>query len=131
MLHELLARLAAGEDPPADASVTVVPAPLGARALVVGGSAIAVIDSGGSAGVSATVNFAAPAGATTTSAGGVPGRGARTPRDFQVMLGSPMTRPPFIPLKRTRKKFSFCSTTSIRFAASFHSRLGGDAYGAG
>jgi GNAT superfamily N-acetyltransferase len=43
MLHEVLARLAAGEDPPAAGSVTVVPAPLGARALVMGGTAWHVV----------------------------------------------------------------------------------------
>ncbi|GAB4079694.1 GNAT family N-acetyltransferase [Modestobacter muralis] len=36
-------RLAAGETPPADASVTTVPAPLGAPALVVGGTAWHVV----------------------------------------------------------------------------------------
>jgi GNAT superfamily N-acetyltransferase len=39
----LLDRLAAGETPPADASVTTVPAPSGARALVVGGTAWHVV----------------------------------------------------------------------------------------
>lgn len=43
MLADLLARLAAGEDPPADASVTVLPAPAGARAIVVGGTAWHVV----------------------------------------------------------------------------------------
>ena len=43
MLAGLLGRLAAGETPPADASVTTVPAPLGAPALVVGGTAWHVV----------------------------------------------------------------------------------------
>jgi GNAT superfamily N-acetyltransferase len=38
-LARLLTRLAHGDDPPADASVTVLPAPSGARAVVVGGTA--------------------------------------------------------------------------------------------
>jgi len=42
-LAALLAGLAAGETPPADASVTTVPAPLGAPALVVGGTAWHVV----------------------------------------------------------------------------------------
>ena len=42
-LEGLLDRLAAGKTPPADASVTTVPAPLGAPALVVGGSAWHVV----------------------------------------------------------------------------------------
>ena len=43
LLEQLLERLAAGETPPADASVTTVPAPLGAPALVVGGTAWHVV----------------------------------------------------------------------------------------
>jgi len=43
VLSELLARLAAGYIPPADASVTSLPAPSGARAVVVGGSAWHVV----------------------------------------------------------------------------------------
>ncbi len=39
----LFDRLAAGDDPPADGSVTTVPAPPGARALVVGGTAWHVV----------------------------------------------------------------------------------------
>jgi GNAT superfamily N-acetyltransferase len=39
----LLARLAGGHVPPADASVSVLPAPLGARAVVVGGTAWHVV----------------------------------------------------------------------------------------
>ena len=39
----LFARLAAGDDPPADCSVTVLPAPSGARAVVVGGTAWHVV----------------------------------------------------------------------------------------
>ena len=39
----MFARLAVGENPPADASVTVVPAPSGARAVVVGGPARHVV----------------------------------------------------------------------------------------
>ena len=42
-LSALLDRLAAGDDPPADASVVTVPAPLGVRALVVGGTAWHVV----------------------------------------------------------------------------------------
>jgi len=42
-LEELIDRLAAGETPPADASVTTVPAPPGVRALVVGGTAWHVV----------------------------------------------------------------------------------------
>jgi GNAT superfamily N-acetyltransferase len=43
LLAELLGRLAAGETPPADATVVTVPATLGAPALVVGGSAWHVV----------------------------------------------------------------------------------------
>lgn len=43
MIATLLDRLARGDDPPADSSVTVVPAPDGARALVVGGTAWHVV----------------------------------------------------------------------------------------
>jgi GNAT superfamily N-acetyltransferase len=43
VISELFRRLAAGETPPADASVTTVPAPLGAPALVVGGTAWHVV----------------------------------------------------------------------------------------
>jgi GNAT superfamily N-acetyltransferase len=43
VLAGLLGRLAAGETPPADAGVTTVPAPLGAPALVVGGTAWHVV----------------------------------------------------------------------------------------
>ena len=39
----MLARLAGGEPPPADSSVTVLPAPFGARAVVVGGTAWHVV----------------------------------------------------------------------------------------
>ena len=42
-LAGLFAHLAAGENPPADASVTVLPAPSGARAVVVGGTAWHVV----------------------------------------------------------------------------------------
>jgi GNAT superfamily N-acetyltransferase len=42
-LNQLLDRLAAGHAPPADASVAVLPAPLGARAVVVGGTAWHVV----------------------------------------------------------------------------------------
>jgi GNAT superfamily N-acetyltransferase len=43
LLAELLARLADGDDPPADARVTTVPAPPGVPALVVGGTAWHVV----------------------------------------------------------------------------------------
>lgn len=43
MIAGLLDQLAAGDAPPADRSVTVVPAPEGARALVVGGTAWHVV----------------------------------------------------------------------------------------
>jgi GNAT superfamily N-acetyltransferase len=42
-LAGVLARLAGGDHPPADASVTVLPAPSGARAVVVGGTAWHVV----------------------------------------------------------------------------------------
>jgi GNAT superfamily N-acetyltransferase len=43
MIAEILDRLARGDEPPADSSVTVLPTPPGARAIVVGGTAWHVV----------------------------------------------------------------------------------------
>jgi len=67
VLSELLARLAGGIAPSADASVTVLPAPSGARAVVVGGTAwhvvAADVDPGWVAAAVAHDPIAAPLGA--------------------------------------------------------------------
>jgi GNAT superfamily N-acetyltransferase len=67
MIAEILDRLARGDGPPADASVTVLPAPSGARAVVVGGTAwhvvAADVDPAWVAGAVAHDPVAAPLGA--------------------------------------------------------------------
>src|SRR3954447_26564111 len=96
-LAGLLTRVADGDDPPADASVTVLPAPSGARAVVVGGTAWHVVAADvDPAWVAAAVGgdpLAAPLGARFLAA--LADRVGAEPGVLDVVLVAPS--PPAVP----------------------------------
>lgn len=91
----LLARLAGGHVPPADSSVTVLPAPSGARAVVVGGTAwhvvAADVDPDWVAAQTAADPIAAPLGACFLAA--LADRVGAEPGCLDALLVAPAARP--------------------------------------